>query len=61
MNQLPLPDDEDELPPYIGARIVASLHNHFDMFFGREACRPAPATEGRRQPKPLNTHTRKPE
>ncbi len=27
-------DLEDELPPYLGGRLVDSLHNHFDRIFG---------------------------
>ena len=37
-------DDEDELPPYIGARLADSLHRYFEPY-------PPPASEeDRRQP-----------
>lgn len=39
--------DEDDLPPYIGERIVSSLHRRFDEHFGAplEPQGPAPAKE----------------
>lgn len=36
------PYDDDELPPYIGARINDSLHRHFDEIFGPGYARPQP-------------------
>lgn len=27
-----IPDDDDDLPPYLGERMVSSLHRHFEQF-----------------------------
>lgn len=28
-----IPDDEDDLPPYLGGRLVQALHRHTEQFF----------------------------
>lgn len=28
-----IPDDDDDLPPWLGARLVQTLHRHTEQFF----------------------------